>query len=414
MYLQNIVFPVLLATLVSSAALPSDQCHGSRYPISDHNIPLYPPLLIFNGVYSADMTLGNQTLRAVIDTGSSDTWLLTQDTNCTDFQTLQAVPSPGQCGYSGPRWNPAGNFNQIPGVNFNSTFGTGENINGPLGYSTVDFGGFNIPKAEISAATYASVGDDPVGNVTGLIGLAYPNATYAFPSTNPSKDVICTDVINATCGPHPYNPLLTTLFNTNQTLPVFAIALSRSTTSGGIMTIGGIPHLHTPTVNATHGAITTVPILPYPNTTIFTQYYTNVDGFKYSNSSSHAGQGQYLLDTGTSINVLPKAEAAAINALFHPPATLNTTLGQYTVPCNATAPELGVRIGGQVFPHNQRDLIIPAGDGGNICFTAIQTSLAVTSLPILGAQFLRNVLVAFDVGRTEMTLWSRVYYEEEK
>ena len=395
-----------------SAAAPSHDCYSHSYPISDHNLPLYPPLDIFNGVYAVDVILGNQTLRAVVDIGSSDTWFLTEDTNCTDFLTLQPV-SADQCGYSGPRWDPTGNFDEIPDVNFNDTFGTGETINGPLGYSKITLGGVTIPKVEISAATYASVGNDPVGNVTGLLGLSYPNATAAYPGTDPFKDAICTGAANATCGPVRYDNLLTSLFNSSTAPPVFAVALSRSTVSGGIMTIGGIPHPHTPTVNATHGAITTIPIEPLDNTTLLVHYYAVVDGFQYTNSSTHAGQGQYVIDTGTSANVLPPAEAAAINALFDPPATLNASIGQYTVPCNATAPALGVRLGGQIFPHNPRDLIIPAPAGGELCFSAIQISEAAFPIQLLGGAFLRNVLVAFDVGRTEMTFWSREYYEEE-
>ncbi|KAL6719776.1 hypothetical protein ACLMJK_001697 [Lecanora helva] len=398
---------------ISAALQSSHECSVPKYPITHHTLPIYPPLTIYNGVYSVDVTVGSQTLRAALDTGSSDTWFLTEDTNCTALATLQPV-TPDQCGYSGPRYDPSGTFEPIPGIHFNDSYGTGEVINGPLGYTRLGLGGLTIPKAEISAATYASVGGDFEGNVSGLIGLSYPGTTAAYPGEDPSKDIICADnATNSTCGPMRYDPVITTLFKSNQTLPIFTIALSRSQNSGGVMTIGGTPHLDTPTVNATHGAIVTIPIEPVPNTATIARYYAGVDGFQYKNSSVHAAQGQYILDTGTSASILPEAEAAAINALFQPPAFFNKTLNGYTVSCNATAPRVGVKLGGQVFPHNPRDLIIPAlPTVGDQCFSAIQTSLAAFKLPILGAQFLRSVLVAFDVGAAELTLWSRVYYED--
>ena len=410
MFMQQSLFLILFVGLALSAALPSRRCSGPNYTISENVIPLYPPFIPINGVFSADITVGSQTLRAGLDTGSSDTWFIVKDANCTDYRTLQPV-KPEQCGYSGPRWTPDATFKPIPGVNLNQSYGTGENVNGPLGYESLVFGGLTIPKQEIGAVNYASVGNDPEGNVSGLIGLAYPNATSAYPGIDPSKDVICADK-NASCGPVPYPPLMTTIFNDNLTEPIFAMALSRSNTSGGLISIGGIPDPQDPYVNATSDITATVPIEPYANTTLLLDYYVRVDNFTYTNATHNAGQGQYILDTGTGINVLPDADADAFNALFQPPAVLNASIGQYTLPCNATAPQLGVSIGGQVFYHNPQDLIIPAPGANGQCFSGVQRTLAVTKLPILGAPFLKNVLAVFDLGMTEVTLMSRVYYED--
>ena len=390
-----------------SASLPYRRCSEHAFPIADHTLGLYPPLSPLGGVFSADITVGSQTLRAGLDTGSSNTWFLTPSTNCTSIKTLKPVPL-DQCGYAGPRYIPDATFEKIADVNFNESYGNGQTINGPLGYTKLILGGLTIPKQEISAASYASVGGDPEGNVSGLIGLAYPALTTAFSGTDPSKDIICTT--NSSCGPINYSPLTTTIFSSNLTKPIFAFALSRSVTSGGLMTIGGIPRLDDPYVNATNNVVATVPMEYYQNTTKFTFYLAGITGFQYPGAAPNAGQGQYIIDTGTSISVLPPADVKAINALFNPPAVLDPTIGLYAVPCNATAPQFGVNIGGQTFYLNPKDLVVSVQGGNGTCASAIQASLATEALPILGFTFLQSVLAVFDVGKKEMTFMSRMNY----
>ena len=87
------------------------------------------------------------------------------------------------------------------------------------------------------------------------------------------------------------------------------------------------------------------------------------------------------------------------------------TTGFYVVWCNATAPELGVQTGGQVFYHNAADMVIPVAGSDGVCLSAVQTSLTAVAFPILGTAFLKNVVAVFDVGKSEMTLMSRVYYD---
>ena len=267
-----------------------------------------------------------------------DTWFLADNAHCTSAQTLQPVPI-DQCGYSGPKYVPNGTFERIPDIHFNGTYGTGETINGPLGYTELDFGGINIPKQIVSAATYASVGGVPEGNVSGIIGLSYAANTNAFPGTDPSMDVLCTNNTDSgSCGPQNYSPFITTIFNDNLTRSTFAFGLSRSQTSGGVMTLGGIPNLHAPDINATNGVVAIVPIELYANLTVFGWYVIGVDAFDFVNAAPNAGQRQFIVDTGTAINVLPEAEAATVNALFDPPAVSDDTPGLYVVWCNASAP----------------------------------------------------------------------------
>lgn len=96
------------------------------------------------------------------------------------------------------------------------------------------------------------------------------------------------------------------------------------------------------------------------------------------------------MDTGTATSDFPPADVKAINALFDPPATFNATVHLYTVQCDANAPELGIEIGAKIFYHNPRDLILPFPGEEGICVCGVKASLAVESLPILCANFLKK------------------------
>lgn len=390
----------LLTTLLSPV-------FGLGYQISNNTVPLMPPWkeYEYRGVYSAEVVVGSQVFQLALDTGSSDTWVLAMGANCTDSITLQPVP-PAECGYSGTRFEPdALSFEVIPDMHLNTSYGNGAAINGLLGYSELILGGLTIPRQEISAITYAAVAGIPEGNVSGILGLCYPSLTSAFPGTDPSKDKRCQD--NSSCGPILYSPIIDTIFKDELTEPVFSVALSRSSSFGGIMTIGGIPRLDTVYVNATEGIAATSPIKPLGNMTILSAYTTEVGSFVYTNASATAGRGLYVLDSGTIPNVFHQKAADAINALFVPPAVFNTTTGRYVVACDAKAPELGISIGGQVFYHNPEDMILEYGD---LCLSAVQGSLS--DVLILGASWLKSVLAIFDVGASEMTFVSRPYYED--
>ena len=407
MRIERLLLLIPLLLPVTCTGSPPSKHRDLQYSISNHTIPLLPPWKEYElyGLYTAEVSVGSQLFHATLDTGSSDTWLIATDANCTDVATLRPVV-PAKCGYTGSRYDPNASFEAIPNMHLNGSYGNGMVLNGPMGHTDLIFGGLTIPKQAISAISYISAAGLPEGSVSGLIGLAYQSLTSAFTGTDPSKDIRCKG--NSSCGPVTYSPFINTLFQYGPTEPVFSFALSRSKIFGGLMTIGGIPSLDDISVNATGNVIASSPIKPLGNATALSFYTTDVDGFVYSNVTPNAGQGQYVVDTGTIPNLFHKEEAQAINALFDPPATFNETIGLFVVHCNAHVPQLGVSIGGQIFYHNPKDMIFRQGDQ---CLSAVQTSGGAL-LPILGASWLKSVLAIFDVGATEMTFVSRVYYED--
>ena len=405
------IFSLVLCAIQALSAPPPSPSAAKQYPIAKHVIPLYPPPLPIIGKFQADIRVGSQTLRAVLDTGSADTWFMQEDTKCLNL-TLQSV-SPQECGYGGARYTGSA-FKPIPNTHMNITYGNGDLLNGPSGYIDLNFGGIAVPKQQISFPKFAAVGAE--GNVSGLVGLAYPGETLSYHGSDPSKDILCNPnklPINKTCNRDVYAPLLTTMFQEKLTKPIFAFALSRSTTSGGVLTIGGIPKLDAPHVNATHGVQATVPIEPLNvnGNKNLTWYLAGVESFVYPHSAKGAGAGQYIIDTGTTTLSVPAAEAEAINAAFDPPATYNKTLG-YVVRCDAKVPPVGVQMGGKVFYLHPEDLRLDPGPGfDGYCLSAVQPLVSNVLPRILGDAWLKSVLAIFDVGESEMTFVSRMEYQ---
>jgi hypothetical protein len=213
----------------------------------------------------------------------------------------------------------------------------------------------------------------------------------------------------------------TLFFVDNITAPVFSLAISRDqsqTSHGGILAIGGIPDCTESTVNVSSSAqFSTVPMEIAqaqrldPETPEHQFYVITADSLAYGGPNNTSNSTQYIVDSGTPLNYIPVADAAAINALYDPPAVADPEAGSYLVQCNATAPEFGVTIGGQTFYTNPYDMFAPdpsLPDG--TCISALQPEAAAGRY-VLGATFFKNVLAVFDVGNLTMQFASRVDYE---
>ena len=400
-----LLFAFSTSLLVVGAAL-KPRAILEQYPIANHSVSLYPPPIPAIGKFQADISVGGQPLRMILDTGSSDTWFVTDTTECVDSATLKPF-SGGKCGYGGPRFKQPGNFKPIIDLHFNTTYGNGNSIHGPMGYSRMTVGGLKIERQQVAKAKYVAA--DAEGKASGIMGLAYPAETYCYRGTNLSADVVCNPK-RPNCNRQYYSSVMTTLFADHITKPLFAFALSRSKSSGGVWTLGGIPELQSAEINASMASQVTIPNRLLDGTEVRLWYMADVDRVAYPGASSTAAKGQYIVDTGTSAMILPAAEAKAINALFQPPAVRSS--GAYLVYCNATAPDIQIQFGGKGFGVNPSDMKLEAGDPSGICVSAVQEETG-TGLPlILGNAFLKNVIAVFDVGRAEMTFASRMYYAD--
>ena len=313
----------------------------------------------------------------------------------------------------GELWTPDTTFEAIPNLNFNISYGDGEFLTGIMANESVTLGGLTVTDQEVAIATMAAWNGDGISS--GLVGLAFPAITSAFQGTDPTLDDPPVNQVE-------YLPVFTNMYRNGLVLPVFSLALERGNNTG-VLALGGLP----PCPYVQPFAATPFDILTLPHT-VSNQYQfyainvTLVYADAGNSSSSFAPSRPHrlaadvtrrdatvarslevIIDSGTTIIYLPYDNVQAIAALYNPPALYNFLLGAWSVPCNATAPALGIQVGAKVFAIDAQDLILPAGDG--TCIAGVSDSAG--GLNILGDVFLKNVLAVFDVGASEMRFAAR-------
>jgi hypothetical protein len=207
--------------------------------------------------------------------------------------------------------------------------------------------------------------------------------------------------------------------------PIFTLAIERGLVgqAAGILALGGIPPI------GKKGPFISTPILKTsynvqgqqlntPSTPIY-QFYTIVpDGIVYgsSNGTSYAAppsqltfnntQFQFVVDSGTSLNIIPASIADAIAALYIPPGVYEPGSMTYRVNCDAMPPHFGIRIGGQTMYINPKDMIFKSNGA---CRSTIRNGREAGPW-LLGEPFFRNVVAVFDIGAGQLRFAGREYY----
>jgi hypothetical protein len=255
------------------------------------------------------------------------------------------------------------------------------------------------------------------------MGLAYPGLTSVFKGDDPDVDQFPgTQLV--------YDPVFFTAVKEGATSkPFFSIALDRGTFAQqendtfdpnlGFISFGGIAPV--PVTNTE----VTLPVQGYDvnfdptnarNKTFF--FYTvDVQSYTFPGSSGLiTASNNTILDTGTTLNLVPTDVAAAYNAAFDPPAVLDEDEGLFIVNCTAKVPEFLVKLGGKTFSVAAADQLLPLDEtdanGNELCATGTQDGGPDEegNIFILGDVFLHNVVSTFNIQTNEVTLTQRQPY----
>jgi hypothetical protein len=356
--------------------------------------------------FLTDIQWNGKTFTVIIDTGSSDTWLVEKDFKCLNVST--SAPLPQSACMFGPLYTRDHQFKQIKNENFNISYGDGEFLTGVFGNEAVTLAGITVEEQQVAIVNKAAWSGDNVSS--GLVGLAYPNITSAYAGDDPTKDGYTTNDIQ-------YNPIFTNMYTQGSIPPMFSVAINRGNNTG-LFAIGGLPPVdYTPGLASapieivTQGSSTNQTQLSFYTITMTVSY--SAPKVKGSSSkavakkpkSTTSAKFQSIVDTGTTLLYLETADCNAVNALFSPPAVLDPNSGAFVVGCNATAPHLTLNIGHKKFLVDPRDMILPQGDG--TCISGIAD--AGNSLGIIGDVALKSLLAVFDVGAGQMRFGERKY-----
>ncbi|KAL6720259.1 hypothetical protein ACLMJK_002180 [Lecanora helva] len=353
-------------------------------------------------VYTTDIEFGTETFTAVIDTGSSDTWLVENNFTCN-----KGAQSACEFGTPYKRTN---TFRPIANENFEISYSDGEFLDGIFGKEKVTLAGVTVNDQQVALVEKGSWEGD--GTSSGVLGLGFPANTRAFTGSDYSKDSAANQIT--------YNPIFTSMYKEGSVPPLFSLALERDGT--GQLAVGGTPDVQFVPVFASSPFQMVTTSGTTAGKTQYTFYSITTNGFEYQSAQSNWNVGswltyfgnpndptkvQVLIDSGTTVNYLPQTIADAVNKLFEPAAAYNSPTGYYDVKCDAKVPEFGVKIGQEIFYINSKDMIIHLDS--TTCITGV-TSTGVGGNSILGHAFLKNVLAVFDVGASEMRFAAREYY----
>lgn len=342
--------------------------------------------------YRVSVTIGGQNFKVTVDTGSSDTWIVLNNVSCTDITTGDpAAPSD----YFASLYKPSPTVHMIPDQNFKISYLDGRYANGNMVHENITVAGVDVAQAEIALVDEVFwFGAD--SEISGLMGLAYPHATSAYPGTDPEDDVRGKAV--------QYDPIFTTMYQRGLVEPIFSIALDRSNEAtdqhAGYLSLGGIPDVSHGPFSAS-APIQTISLLS-GDTPTFNFYAITVDGYVVNNDKSspkakspklYSTNMVTIVDTGASLTYVPLPAFRAFLAGFKSPVYAKGG-PIYAVDCNAKPPQFGVQINGTIFYMDPSDLVRPSDDGA--CVLGVTAAFSEDSI-ILGDTFLHGVVAAFDL-----------------
>jgi aspergillopepsin I len=359
-----------------------------------------------NQQFTATVTFGNeftgglQSFELPVDTGSGDTWVARYDFDC-DFIFAASCDV-------GPLYTPGDSYVPL-GAKLQNEYGNGD-VLGEFGTEEVRIGGqlttefFCSDKwatnamSDITLTTTIGVVTegkwDFDGVTSGLLGLGGSALTSIFYGKEKEN----------------YDPIFVDMYKQQLSAPNFSLALGQN---GGYLGFGVVPSV------SHNGEWITVDMPPWEGDwdtgPIYAYYNITIDSFAASDfppqdsggssgasepvTLDHPYNSWMIVDSGSSANLLPDSLADAFNSFWDPP--VNPILG--TLDCDATAPVLGVTIGGFTFYHDPATLISRHPNG--YCTSAIEGS-GDSGWFVLGTPFLMNVLVVHDYENAQMRLTS--------
>ncbi|KAK3343602.1 aspartic peptidase domain-containing protein [Lasiosphaeria hispida] len=302
-----------------------------------------------------------QTLALDLDTGSSDLWVYSTETNPVDLSNHT-------------HWIPANSSTAkiVPNATWEIQYGDSSYAYGNVWRDTVTLAGITIPNSTVESALQVSWKLSSDYDMDGILGLAFGLESQVSPSQ-----------------PTLLNDLLLLLESS-----VFTADLKwRAEGAYGFGTIDPARY---------NGTIQYVPLIDDAQ---FWQY--NFTGFNVPTANPTETQTWYLsswsaiADTGTTLLMLAD-DIAAIYYKSIPTALFNSSIGVYQFPCSAVLPDF--KIGFDGHPGGAHAMV----PGKYINYTVLEESTSTCMggiqgnygqpFAIFGDIFLKSVFTVFDVG----------------
>ncbi|KNZ56645.1 uncharacterized protein VP01_2356g1 [Puccinia sorghi] len=321
-----------------------------------------------------------QTFNVILDTGSSDLWLVGQGASSSSTSRAGegmsiGSPTASSTSATGVPFAPSSSSSFKSNSNtFQITYGSGS-ASGTVGTDTITQGSYTVTNQAFAVVNKATSGLLS-GDVSGIMGMAF----QSLASTNSAPFWQSAKIDTFAFG-------ITRFVN---------ISSATDVEPGGVMTLGGINN------TLFQGDVNYIP-LKSQSYWLIAMDSVSINGQVLIGSQSNA----VAIDTGTSLIGAPTSVVAAVYAQIPGArAASGSYQGYYEFPCSAN-PVMALTFGGKAYPIAADDFNVGAVDSdGKMCLGsifAVESSSTNTSGSkssnspawIIGDSFLKNVYTVF-------------------
>ncbi|GLI82031.1 hypothetical protein PoHVEF18_010431 [Penicillium ochrochloron] len=329
-------------------------------------------------LYFSNVTLGTpaQSLRLVLDTGSSDLWVNTPNSTLCKKKTAP-------CSDSGTYDSSSSSSYAFVNNDFNITYADGSGASGEYASETVTIGSATLKEFQFGLGYYSSSGE-------GVLGIGYPaNEVQVGVSGGSSYANLPKAMVNKG------------LIKSN----AYSLWLNDLDASTGSILFGGV------NTKKYHGTLETLPIQKAGG--VYSEFVIALTSVVLSNSSgttnytSKALPAAVLLDSGSSLTYLPDV---IVEGLFNDlEVSYDSSSGVGFMPCKSSSNNVNISytFSSPTINVALSELLLDIGDyfydnGDRACAFGIVP--AGESMSVLGDTFLRSAYVVYDLANNEISL----------
>lgn len=313
-----------------------------------------------NAQYFSEISIGTppQTFKVVLDTGSSNLWVPSQDCGSIACYLHTKYDSSSSSTY------------KKNGSEFEIRYGSGS-LSGFVSRDTVRIGDLTIKNQDFAEATSEPGLAFAFGRFDGIMGLGYDTIS-----------------VNKIVPPF-YNMIDQGLLDA----PVFAFYLGDTNKDGeeSVATFGGIDTDHYT------GKLTKIPLRRKA------YWEVDLDSITYGDATAALEDTGVILDTGTSLIALPSTLAELLNQEIGAKKGYN---GQYSIDCSKRdeLKDVSFTLTGHNFTITPYDYILEVQGSCISSFFGMDIPAPAGPLAILGDAFLRKWYSVYDLGTNSVGL----------
>jgi saccharopepsin len=334
----------------------ADVMFNAQAPKVDGVHPV-PVTNFMNAQYFSEITIGNppQSFKVVLDTGSSNLWVPSQSCGSIACYLHSTYDSSSSSTY------------KANGSEFEIHYGSGS-LTGFISNDDVTIGDLKIKGQDFAEATEEPGLAFAFGRFDGILGLGYDTISVNK-IVPPFYQMIDQDLLDE---------------------PVFAFYLGDQEGESEA-TFGGVDK------SRYEGKIEWIPLRRKA------YWEVDLDFIAYGDEIAELENTGVILDTGTSLNVIPSSLAELLNAEMGAKKGYN---GQYTIECEKrnSLPDITFSLSGSNYSLPATDYILEVSGSCISTFQGMDIPEPAGPLAILGDAFLRRYYSVYDLGNNAVGL----------